>query len=178
MSVDNPLPSPWKDFLAELDGMLNEPLELHCVGGFVVTYFYGFPRTTGDIDYYTTVPANFNLIEVTGEGSPLHKKYGLCLHKAAVTTLPENYESRLTEMAKKQFRHLRLLVPDAYDCILSKVERNADIDVNDAEYLFRSQKLDAQVLRNRYENEFRSYIIGDVARTDTTLRLWIDIFTS
>ena len=163
--------------IAKLDGMLNEPLELHCVGGFVVSYFYGFPRTTGHIDYYTAVPANFNLIEVNGEGSPLHKKYGLCLHKA-VTTLPENYESRLTEMAKKQFRHLRLLVPDAYDCILSKLERNADIDVNDAEYLFRSQKLDAQVLRNRYENEFRSYIIGDVARTDTTLRLWIDIFTS
>ena len=81
-------------------------------------------------------------------------------------------------MAKEQFRHLRLLVPDPYDCILSKVERNGDIDVNDAEYLFRSQKLDAQVLRDRYESEFRSYIIGDVARTDSTLRLWIDIFTS
>src|ERR1700746_2378583 len=137
MSVDNPLPSPWKDFLSELDEMLNESLELHCVGGFVVAYFYGFPRTTGDIDYYTTVPANFNLIEVTGEGSPLHKKYGLRLHKAAVTTLPENYESRLTEMAKKRFRRLRLLVPDAYDCILSKAERNADMDVNDAAHLFR-----------------------------------------
>ena len=50
--------------------------------------------------------------------------------------------------------------------------------VNDAEYLFRSQKLDAQVLRDRYENEFRSCMIGDVARTDSTLKLWIDIFTS
>jgi hypothetical protein len=34
------------------------------------------------------------------------------------------------------------------------------------------------VLRDRYENEFRPYIIGDVARTDSTLKLWIDIFTS
>lgn len=178
MSADNPLPSPWKDFLAEIDGMLNESLELHCVGGFVVTHFYGFPRLTGDIGYYTAVPANFNLIEVAGEGSPLHKKYGICLHKAAVTTLPEDYETRLSEMAKKQFKQLRLLVPDPYDCILSKVERNGDIDVNDAEYLFRSQKLDAQVLRDRYEKEFRLYIIGDLARTDTTLKLWIDIFTS
>ena len=95
-----------------------------------------------------------------------------------MATLPEDYERRLTEMAKEQFKHLRLLVPDPYDCILSKVDRNGDIDVNDAEYLFRSQKLDAQVLRDRYENEFRSYIIGDVARTDSTLKLWIDIFTS
>ena len=42
--------------------MLSESLELHCVGGFVVTNFYGFSRTTGDIDYYAAVPANFNLI--------------------------------------------------------------------------------------------------------------------
>jgi len=178
MSANNPVPSPWKEFLAEVDGMLSESLELHCVGGFVVTNFYGFSRTTGDIDYYAAVPANFNLIEVAGEGSPLHKKYGIGFHKAAVTTLPEDYERRLTEMAKEQFKHLRLLVPDPYDCILSKVDRNGDIDVNDAEYLFRSQKLDAQVLRDRYENEFRSYIIGDVARTDSTLKLWIDIFKS
>jgi len=49
------LPSPWREFLAELDGMLHESLELHCIGGFVFTYFYGLPRTTGDIDYYTAI---------------------------------------------------------------------------------------------------------------------------
>jgi hypothetical protein len=26
--------------------MLTEPLDLHCIGGFVVCYFYGLPRTT------------------------------------------------------------------------------------------------------------------------------------
>jgi len=52
------LPSPWREFLAELDGMLHESLELHCIVGFVFTYFYGLPRTTGDIDYYTAIPAN------------------------------------------------------------------------------------------------------------------------
>lgn len=178
MPADRPLPSPWKEFLAEIDAMLSEPLELHCIGGFVLTLFYGFPRSTGDLDYYTAVPANFNLIEVAGEGSPLHKKYGICLHRVAITTLPEDYESRLTEMAAKQFKHLSLLVPDPYDCILSKLERNGDVDVNDAEYLFRSQNLDAQVLQARYEKEFRPNFVGDVNRTDTTLQLWIEIFTS
>jgi len=33
--------------------MLKEPLQLHCIGGFVICYFYGLPRVTGDIDYYT-----------------------------------------------------------------------------------------------------------------------------
>ena len=68
-SVCGPLPSPWKEFLAELDGLLD--LELHCIGGFVFAHFYGLPRTTGDIDYYTAVPANFNLNEEAGQGSLL-----------------------------------------------------------------------------------------------------------
>jgi hypothetical protein len=178
MSPEIPLPSPWKEFFSEIDAVLSEPLELHCIGGFVIAYFYGLARTTGDVDYYTAVPANFNLTEVTGEGSPLHKKYGICLHKVGVATLPEDYHTRLLEMAEGQFKHLRLLVPDPYDCILSKLCRNGDIDVNDAEYLFRTQNLDAQMLRDRYEKEFRDYIIGPVPRTDTTLNLWIDIFTS
>src|SRR5882762_9083294 len=60
------LPSPWKEFLSELDSMLPEPLDLHCIGGFVICYFYGLPRPTGDIDYYSAVPANLNLIEMAG----------------------------------------------------------------------------------------------------------------
>jgi hypothetical protein len=68
------LPSPWREFLAELDRMLGESLEVHSIGGFVFTYFYGLPRTTGDIDYYTAIPANLNLDEVAGQGSPLHYK--------------------------------------------------------------------------------------------------------
>jgi len=52
------LASPWKEFLAELDRMLKAPLELHCIGGFVLVHFYGFPRTTADIDYFSAVPAN------------------------------------------------------------------------------------------------------------------------
>jgi hypothetical protein len=53
-------PSPWKEFLAKLDGILPGPLELHCIGGFALTFFYGLPRTTGDIDYFAAVPANLN----------------------------------------------------------------------------------------------------------------------
>lgn len=37
--------------------------------------FYGLPRPTGDIDYYSAVPANLNLIEMAGEDSALAKKY-------------------------------------------------------------------------------------------------------
>jgi hypothetical protein len=54
--------SPWSEFLTELDGILTEPLEFHCIGGFMLVHFYGLPGTTGDIDYFTAVPANLNLV--------------------------------------------------------------------------------------------------------------------
>lgn len=34
---------PWKEFLAELGGMLSGLRELHCNGGFELVHFYGFP---------------------------------------------------------------------------------------------------------------------------------------
>ena len=170
------LPSPWKEFLAELDGMLKEPLELHCIGGFVLTFFYGLLRTTGDIDYYTAVPANLNLEEVAGENSALHKKHKVWLHRVGVASLPEDYATRLTEMAPGQFKRLKLLVPDPYDCILSKLGRAGSKDRDDADYLFCSQKLDAQVLRGRYENELRHNLIGNIEWHDGTLKLWLEIF--
>ena len=62
--VDRRLRSPWKEFLAELDALPKEALELHCLGGFVLVHFYGLPRTTADIDYFSAVPANLNLDQV------------------------------------------------------------------------------------------------------------------
>jgi len=172
------LPSPWKEFLGELDGMMHEPLELHCISGFVFTYFYGLARTTGDIDYYTALPANLNLDEVAGQGSPLHAKHRVWLHRVAVVNLPEDYADRLIDMSPAELKRLKLLVPDPYDCILSKLERNAAKDRDDAEYLFRSQKLDVQILRNRYKNELQHNLIGNTDWHDKTLELWIEIFQS
>jgi Nucleotidyltransferase of unknown function (DUF6036) len=179
MAIDpkQPLPSPWREFLTELDSKLTEPLALHCIGGFVLSFFYGLGRSTADIDYYTALPANLNLDEIAGERSALAKKHKVRLHGVTVTNLPEDYETRLAEMVPRQFKSLKLLVPDPYDCILSKLERNSSKDRDDAEYLFKTQKLDSQRLQERYEKELRAYL-ANVARHDFALRLWIEIFES
>ncbi len=100
---------------------------------FLICYFYGLPRTTGDIDYYSAVPANLNLVDIAGEGSALATKYKIKLHHVAVMTMPEDYESRLTEMFPGMFTQLRLFAPDPYDYILSKLERNTSKDRDDAD---------------------------------------------
>lgn len=125
--------------------------------------------------FYTAVPSNLNLHEIAGEGSTLAKKHKIHLHHAGVMSLPEDYTMRLTEITPGQFKYLKLLTLDPYDFILSKLERNIEKDRDDADYVFKTQKLDVQILRERYEHELRPYL-STQDRDDTTLKMWIDIF--
>ncbi len=169
------IPSPWGEFLKDLDSHLPTPAEVHCIGGFVVSLHYGLPRPTGDIDYYSVVPAHCarDLQTLAGPDSPLSKKYKLHFQQVAVTNLPEDYEDRLEEMFTGRFKKLRLFAPDPYDLILSKLERNSPKDRDDVEYMAKTLRLDAALLRERYEKELRPYLSNE-ARHDLTLSLWID----
>ena len=169
------IPSPWAEFLKEIDAPLSTQVEVHCIGGFVVSLHYGLPRPTGDIDYYSVLPLHYarDLQALAGAGSKLAKKYKLHFQQVTVTNLPENYDDRLEEMFPGQFKNLRLLAPDAYDLILSKLERNSPKDRDDVEYLAKTLSLDAALLRKRYQKELRPYLSNE-ARHDLTLSLWID----
>jgi len=41
---------PWRSFLSELDALLDQSGDLHCIGGFVISQYYGFARETADLD--------------------------------------------------------------------------------------------------------------------------------
>ena len=105
------LASPWAEFLAELDGLLDERFELHCIGGFAVVVGYGLPRATNDLDYRSLVPYNRinDLQGVAGPGSALARKHKVHLQYTAVESIPESYDERLTELAPRRFKNLRLL---------------------------------------------------------------------
>ena len=64
---------PWTNFLEELDRLLSEPIQVHCIGGFAIVAAYGLRRGTNDLDYFSLVPADRirDLQEIAGEGSPL-----------------------------------------------------------------------------------------------------------
>jgi hypothetical protein len=46
----------WRAFLAEVDSKLLAPVELHCLGAFVLGVCYGLPRPTADVDYIAAIP--------------------------------------------------------------------------------------------------------------------------
>lgn|SRR5437879_591167 len=67
----------WRSFLRELDELLKGPVELRCLGGFVVTQQYGVGRETSDIDFLAVIAQSpEDHVEVLGGlGSELHRKY-------------------------------------------------------------------------------------------------------
>lgn len=169
---------PWSDFLEELDGLLDQPFEFHCIGGFAVVAEYGLQRGTNDLDYYTLIPANRirDLEEMAGEGSALARKHKVHVHHAAIATLPDSYEERMKELLSGRFKHIRLLVPDPYDLVLSKLSRNIDRDREDIKYLSRNLHLAPDILKARYDAELKPYLIGPPERHDATLAFWLEAY--
>ena len=172
----SPEPPPeWAAFLKELDNLLDESVELHCIGGFAAVAAYGLPRSTNDLDYYSIAPSNRvgDLENLAGEGSALARKHRVYIHHAAIASVPDDYEDRLTELHPRRYKNIRLLVPDPYDLILSKLSRNAETDREDVQYLAQTQKLEARILRERYETELRASLVGPLNRHDGTLEFWL-----
>ena len=170
------IPEPWKSFFIEIDNSLEEEIHLEILGGFVITLIYGAPRTTADIDVVSITPNSKtrNLIELAGEGSTLHKKYGVYLDRVGIATLPENYEDRLSEIFKGEFQFLKLYALDSYEIALAKIERNIDRDREDVKFLDEAVPFDLQILKERYFKELRP-ALGIPEREDLTLRLWIEM---
>lgn len=174
--ANSSLPAPWSDFLRELDRLLSKPVELQCVGGFVLVTRYDFPRVTNDIDYLPTLVPDeqHRLLEIAGQGSSLHKRFHVYIQcVGGVTSLPENYEDRLEDIFPHEFEKLRILALDPYDLALSKLERNSPKDREDVKYLVRTVPLNRDTLLARYRGELRPYLSNE-ARHDLTIDLWVE----
>ena len=105
MPAEDPLSppfEPWRSFLGELDGLLKDPVELRCLGGFVVTQQYGIGRETSDIDFLSisAQSPDDNIDALAGLGSELHRKYRLYMQYVGIATPPADYASRFSRSPK------------------------------------------------------------------------------
>jgi hypothetical protein len=180
VSDSQELPSPWRELLGELDEALSEPVELHCIGGFVIGLLYKFPRPTADVDYISAIPRDQikELVRLAGRESRLARKHKVYLQHVAIATMTEDYESRLTEMFRGRFKKLKIFAPDPYDLALSKLERNSPKDQEDVEYLARTAPLRPEVLQERYERELRPNLMARQSWHDGSLKMWLGAYFS
>ena len=169
------LPPRWQAFLSEVDQLLPDSVELHCLGGFVLAVLYGLPRPTGDVDYITAVPFDSinDLERIAGRDTALSKKHGLYFQHVTVADVPEDYADRLTELYSGYFSRLRLLTLEVHDLVLAKLVRNSPVDLEDVKFLAQTGKLDEAVLQERYQKELRPNLANE-KRHDLTLKLWMD----
>jgi hypothetical protein len=166
-------------FLKEVDQALSAPVELCCVGGFVLAFLYGMPRPTDDLDYISIIPGNFasEIENLAGCGSKLSKKYKVFLQNAGgVTDLPESYDERLTQLDLSLHR-LSLKVPEPYDLALSKLTRNNPKDREDIKFLAAKLQLSFRTLSERFEAEMKPWL-PNLERDLTTLKLWREYFSA
>ena len=130
-------------------------------------------KNTGSV---SLVSRSADVHTTAGEGSALHKEYGVYMQHVGIVTVPENYTDRMTLMFPTAFRRLLLLGLEAHDLALSKLERNSARDREDIKYLARVAPLDLSVLESRYQAELRPYL-ANTERHDLTMRLWLEMLS-
>jgi hypothetical protein len=170
------LPSPWAEFLSEVDQSLSASVEIHCLGGFVLTLLYAVPRTTSDLDYVSAVPdaASEELMRIGGAGSNLANKHKVHFQYVGIADLPDDYESRLTTL-NLGLRRLTVKILDPYDLVLSKLTRNSPKDSEDVKALAARLKLSFRMLTTRFDAEMKPWI-PNLERPQLTLKLWSEYF--
>lgn len=175
--TSRPVAEPWAGFLRELDGMLDQPVELHRVGGFVLAALHHLPRPTADVDYIAAVPNDTGrkLEALAGRESALARRRGLWVQHVTIADFPDGYARRLRNIVVSGLRRLRLRALEPHDLALSKLTRNHPVDVEDVRFLIARGSLRAGLLRDRYLKELRPYL-ANVERHDLTLELWLDLF--
>ncbi len=175
--MPNDLPAePWNSFLSSLNDLLDAPVDLHCIGGFVVSQHYGLGRETADLDVVNVVPVQSAgyLVEVAGKGSALHKKHRVYLDFVGVASYPADYEERLIRVFPF-WSHLHLWALEAHDLALTKLERSGDRDIRDIIFLAKAGLIDRATLEERFKTEWEPYVSGRSPTWHrTTLQMWFD----
>ncbi len=165
---------PWLSFLTDLDAALDAPADFHCIGGFVVSQYYGFARETADLDVLTVVPreAGERVTQLAGKGSALHKKHRVYIDRVGTANYPADYEDRLVQVFPL-WPKFRLWALEAHDLALTKLERSNDRDIRD--FLAQAGLITRATLVSRFETELEPYITGRTPTWNrTTLKMWID----
>jgi Nucleotidyltransferase of unknown function (DUF6036) len=167
---------PWQSFFKDLDCEIGEPVSIHCLGGFVLVHQYRVARTTVDLDFAAVVPHHLlpTVVAIAGKDSQLCLKHHVYLDPVTVATFPEGYESRLSFMYAGAWKHVQLQAMEVHDLVLAKIERNSARDRFDVMSLARAGLLDTEILRRRYLEELRPYLVSRQESHDVTLNLWIE----
>jgi hypothetical protein len=168
-------PEPWLSFLRDVDRALSQPVEIGCIGGFVLLVMWEIPRATGDVDFIYIDPegADEELLNIAGEDTELWKRYKLKFQRVTVADIPEGYAARLSNITPPSFQRLHLRALEVHDLVLTKLGRFKPVDRQDIAFLVNAGALDRGVLERRFEEEVRPYVLNE-PRATANMKLCLD----
>ena len=167
---------PWQSFLFDLDALLEQPTDLHCIGGFAISQYFGFARETVDLDVLSIAPQPMRdaIAAAAGRGSALHKKHRVFIDQASVANFPDGYEDHL-ERAWPVWKNLPLWIPEPHDLALTKLGRSNERDIRYVMFLAQAGLINQATLIRRFESEMETYLTGPTPTWHrTTLKMWIE----
>lgn len=139
-------------FLAAVDEVLEERVEVVVIGGAAAAIQYGVAVATTDIDTWSVVPPQLEAaVERAREACGLAVPFG----KSGVADGPYELEDRL-QRALPGLRRLVVLVPERHDLALMKIIRGYEHDLEAIERM--QPPLDLDVLLPRFEEEMTSTV--------------------
>lgn len=122
MSAKDRPPEPWASFLAALDAVVGTPVEIHCLGGFMVEHTYRIQRDTPteDLDFLSAIDiahsAPINIESLAGKGTAFHRQHKMYVQYVGISTPPCDYQQRLVAVYPQvQWKNLRLFGLEAHD---------------------------------------------------------------
>ena len=179
LSKKESLRQPWLAFLSELDILLPCPVEIRCLGAFLLTAVYALPRFTGDLDCLAVMPSEATAVveELAGRNSGLAKKHRVWLQHVGmgIVDLPDDYERRL-ERLEFDFEKLQLSALEVYDLVLSKLTRNSPKDREDVKFIAQQQNLSYTVACDRFVQEMKPWVARADWHESTLQMIWKEYF--
>lgn len=91
-----------------------------------------------------------------------------------IAQVPYEYEERLVPIYEGLFENLHLQVMDPYDIALCKLKRDIDRDFQDMLYLAQTTPFDLHIFEQRYREELRPYLFGNVSEADFAFERWLE----
>ncbi len=138
-------------FLEALDQQLDGPHTITIIGGAAIALAFGGDNATTDIDVFVGMTGPLQLAAHQARRQLLSE---IEVSPAQVAELPYGYEDRLRPILGGLAK-LRVLVPELYDLVLSKIARGVDRDREHIAALHQLHQLELATLLERYFGEMQ-----------------------
>ena len=134
----------------EISKKFKSEVDIFLVGSISAVVGYDLSKQTMDVDSYNQLSLEFKKlwVEVTNQ-----LKMNLSISQTTVFFPPDGFESRYI-LSNLSTDRIRLYFMEKHDFVIAKLSRGIGKDLSDIEQLHKLSSLDADILIDRYLNEY------------------------